>query len=512
MTLGGDWTIGYTGQTLAYANNITFSSSTFLHDWAGSDITLTGQLSGAATPIYLNFDGGNSTPTATFHLAGASANAFTGASSLVALGTVALDTVGQLSGFTGIQVSRSNFGGTLNWNVAETIPGTTIFINRSAIGGGGNINTFATLGMLTTGTTTINGQYKLNNGAGTDGADLWLNTVSGGTLALAGQVTDALSVNARSLTKIGAGTAVLSAITNDYRGVTTVLNGTLLVNNASGSGTGTGAVAVSGVGSTASTFTTTLASQTLTVGSTSGLVLGQSVTGTGIQSGSYIVSIINGTSFNLNKTATAAGATSLSFGATAGILGGTGFMAPTGTAGITVASGGFIAPGSAGIGTLTVDLSGTTGTVSVASGAAFKFELGTANASIGTIAAGSSDRLSLTGASTGDFAFTGNNVDFLGTGAAGYYKLFSTSLGSATTWTGLTSDPTTGVVSVGLSYSGLAGGLTGGQFIVGTASNGGALGDIYFVTTAIPEPATSALLSGAGILTAVAFSRRRRQG
>ncbi|MDP3850396.1 MAG: hypothetical protein Q8Q59_07835 [Luteolibacter sp.] len=204
---------------------------------------------------------------------------------------------------------------------------------------------------------------------------------------------------------------------------------------------------------------------------------------------------------NTSGSGTGTGAVAVS--GTGAILGGTGKIAPTGIAGISVSTGAFIAPG-ASIGTLTVDLSGTTGTVGIASGAGFKFELGTANLTIGSIAGGSSDLLALAGAAAGDFAFNGNNVDFLNTGAVGYYKLFSTSLGSATTWTGLTFDGTTGVVSSGLTYSNLASGPTSGEFIVGTSSNGGTVGDIYF--HAIPEPA-AALLGGLGMLTLL---RRRR--
>lgn len=58
-------------------------------------------------------------------------------------------------------------------------------------------------------------------------------------------------------------------------------------------------------------------------------------------------------------------------------------------------------------------------------------------------------------------------------------------------------------MSSGLSYSNLSGNLTG-NFIIGTAENGGTTGDIYFQI--IPEPST-ALLGGLSVLF---FLRRRR--
>ncbi len=174
-----------------------------------------------------------------------------------------------------------------------------------------------------------------------------------------------------------------------------------------------------------------------------------------------------------------------------GTLGGIGQIYPTGANGITVASGGAIAPG-ASIGTLTINLGGTSGTVTIDSGGGFKFELGTAGASLASV--GISDLLVLAGASASDVAFNGNVVNFLGTGQVGYYKLFDTTH-DATTWTGLTFDGTTGVVSAGLSATNLAGGLTG-TLIVGTASNGASsVGDIYLAVEVIPEPGSLALVA-----------------
>jgi hypothetical protein len=138
------------------------------------------------------------------------------------------------------------------------------------------------------------------------------------------------------------------------------------------------------------------------------------------------------------------------------------------------------------------------------SNSSFKFELGTANASIGSIAGGSSDMIALTGVSASDFAFNGNNIDFLGTGTGqGFYRLFDTSL-DATTWVGLTFNGTTGLVSAGLTASNFTGGPSA-DFFVGTAANGGNLGDIYL--NVVPEPSTWVLIALG--LTFVVVTRRR---
>ncbi len=63
-----------------------------------------------------------------------------------------------------------------------------------------------------------------------------------------------------------------------------------------------------------STFTTTSGSATVTTGSTTGLVVGQTVTGTGFPAGTRITSITNSTTFVANQNATATGTPSLAFG------------------------------------------------------------------------------------------------------------------------------------------------------------------------------------------------------
>jgi len=161
---------------------------------------------------------------------------------------------------------------------------------------------------------------------------------------------------------------------------------------------------------------------------------------------------------------------------------------------------GTISPG-ASIGTLTMNLGSTSGTIAMALGAEFKFELGAPGASID--AYGSSDQIRLTGAAASDFSFNGNVIDFRGTGTTnGFYKLFDTDFAISTTWTGLTVDGT-GLITAGLSATNIGAGLTGELIMGGGSTYGGDAGDIYLL---IPE-SSSALLGSIG---ALCLLRRRR--
>ena len=211
--------------------------------------------------------------------------------------------------------------------------------------------------------------------------------------------------------------------------------------------------------------------------------------GTTVNNGTLLVN-------NSSGSGTGTGAVTVDAG---GRLGGTGTLAPTGSHGVNIT--GVLAPGgSVGTGNFTMDLAGTSGSVTMNSGASFQYDLGVSGSDIGHV--GSSDLLSIAGSGASAFAFNGNTIDFLNTGSLGFYKLFHTGRNNADTWTGLTFS-STGLITGGLTVSNLADGYSG-NLIMGGNTLGGTAGDIYLQV--VPEPA-AALLGGMGLL--LLMSRRR---
>ena len=404
-----------------------------------------------------------------------------------------------------IQVGQEIYGtGIAAGTVVTSVSGTTIGINQATTGAN-DANPYA-FGGANQAIASTTANLGLGEGMPGSGFNGYITGIQGNIVTTYGinngNLTSGLTTNGLpAWDSLGTGTVTVKSGTLDLGGLshtTQTLPGVIINGGTIQNGT---------LASTSYTADVTAGTATVSANlSGTGAALSKSGAGTVVLSGANTytagTTISTGTLLANNTTGsgTGTGALSVSSGAK---LGGTGIIAPTGANGLAVS--GKIAPG-ASIGTLTVNLGSTTGKVTMGSGSSFEFELGTANASIGSIAAGSSDLLAITGASSGDFTFNLNNVDFLGTGQEGYYKLFSTSSGNANTWSGLTFDGTTGIVSAGLSYSNLASGLSG-NFVVGTLSNGGTVGDIYFA--AVPEPKVTAAVILLGVVFAI--MRRRRQ-
>ncbi len=225
-----------------------------------------------------------------------------------------------------------------------------------------------------------------------------------------------------------------------------VLNG--VISNATGAGSFGTTVTKSGTG-------------TLTLGAATNVYTGATTVSDGVL-------LVNG---QLNSSSTLGVAA-------AGTVGGTGVI--NGVATID----GAVAPGSGGIGTLTVS-NNVTWNDSVND---WKFELGAAGASM--LSPGTSDLLAI----TGDFTKgTGSSFtfDFLGTGAQGWYKLAD--------WSGSTTFAGTDFAGVNLGS-----GLSVGGFTVD-----GGTSALYLEV--VPEPSTVALLALSGVALASHVIRRRRR-
>jgi len=200
----------------------------------------------------------------------------------------------------------------------------------------------------------------------------------------------------------------------------------------------------------------------------------------------------------LVNTAQAAGNSGTGSGnvnVTAGTLGGIGIVRPGTGNTVTVNSGAFLAPGdstaASTIGTLVLDGNGTTSALlAMSSGSKFSFDLGTGV---------SSDKLNFWNYLTGDFAINANAVDFTldasVTSGSHTFNLFNFYTNNGVT---LSTD-----IFSGLAFGTLSSNIGAHSFDYTTP------GQINLVVTAVPEPATWALLAFS--LTTVTVMRRRRK-
>lgn len=159
-------------------------------------------------------------------------------------------------------------------------------------------------------------------------------------------------------------------------------------------------------------------------------LVGTPTTGTVILAAANIyegnTEVLGGTLLATNTTGSATGFGALTV-ASGAKLAGTGIIAPTGTNGITVANGGSLNLLDGATGNFNVNLNGTSGGTTFASGATLAFELD---------APGTSDKVIVTGAAGSTVTFNSNVVDLLGLAgaAAGDYTLFT--FDANTTYTG----------------------------------------------------------------------------
>lgn len=441
------------------------------------------------------------------------ANNFTStmSTSLVFAGTGA--TTGRTLQFTG-NLTKSGSGANLTFrrstagtnSLGVIVSGTVIHI------GAGASNTYA----LNFGTGVAN-EYVESFTAGAmslSGTGAFVNFMVGatsgsatvtGALDMSG-TTNVVNIRANSVTSsttsgvlqvgslTGGNAGTIIRTNSNTTGSTAISTGTLAINGASGSASFDGIITNGGANG-ASQFASNVLAVRKVNGGTQAFTRANGYTGgTTITGGTLLIS-----------NSVVAGGSGVGTGAVvvsgSGVLGGTGLIETAGSAGTTIAAGAVLAPGNTGIGTLTFSGSSTTGTVlNLQSTATIRMELGSAGLLIST--PGSSDALAFLGAASGDVSFNNTNIDFLGTGSVGWYKVFDTDLTTGTTWTGLTLSGQT--VTAGLNVVNLGGGLTG-TFVVGDGTTGD-YNDIYLQV--VPEPG-SVLLFGVGATLFLARLRRR---
>lgn len=349
-----------------------------------------------------------------------------------------------------------------------------------------------------------------------------------------------------SIVKEGIGTLEIHGVNNTFSGGVTVNEGTLKAGTGNTTGTvfGTGAIVINGNGTLETaqkavevrslngsgkitnasgagdyTFTVNTTSATDhfsgTIENASGyLALSKNGTGTLKLSGSNTYSgqtkvnagtlLINGT--HIEATAISGrGYGSASTGryqvASGATLGGTGRIAGNNTQAnsnlVLVESGGTLAPGSGGIGTLVLDgahISGSGARVlNMDTGANFAFDLSGSG--------GTADELHFWNYASGDFLLNSNDINLTLSGSltAGTYTvtLFRFFSDSGTT-------AVTGGITSGLDIGVLGPGITGTPFLTYNGST------IDLTYTVIPEPGTVGLLWVVGVGMALLSPRRRR--
>ena len=115
-------------------------------------------------------------------------------------------------------------------------------------------------------------------------------------------INNTIDSTALSVTKAGAGTWILGNVANTYSGATTISAGALRAQDAGSNAT------------SAVTLSTSSSSTVLDLASTTGLSVGQTVSGTGIAGGTTIASILGPTQIRLSTANSVASGTSLTFG------------------------------------------------------------------------------------------------------------------------------------------------------------------------------------------------------
>ncbi len=368
---------------------------------------------------------------------------FTGATAVVGLqtgvaGTTAINNALDLGNITqGLTLNSDGTGSTLDI--------TTSSISNAGGSGAISIGRFAgdaSYGLAAgTGTGTVkfsgSGFTISKNVTGFTNQSILEFSPSSGTQTWSGNFTGFAGTS--NIVKSGAGTAALGGA-NTYVSQTVVNVGTLLLNGTH-----------------------------VTTASTGGL--GRATTG----------------NFQVESGATLGGAGRIAVGVTS---------ANTTNNAILVKSGGFLAPGSNGIGTLTMDAvnfnptgTGTDVYLNMASGSQFNFDLDGSG--------GTPDSIALWNYASGDLLLNNNaiNLDLLGTTAAGTYTvtLFSFFSNSGVTLTA------SGIAS-GLTLGSLDANISSANIIYGTNT-------IDLQYTVVPEPSTWLLLAGS--LTSLMVLRRR---
>ncbi|GAT32305.1 PEP-CTERM protein-sorting domain-containing protein [Terrimicrobium sacchariphilum] len=413
-----------------------------------------------------------------------------GVRSITIGGSATIDENGKALSITGTNLFNFNSSSaqTLNANIS---------VNSMAVGGGtagltltNTNNSFGALsitgGSVVTGSTLSSGGGNSTLGKGTITIG---GNASNGTLRYSGATATANQVlqhDARASVSTFEVSNAGTTLTNAGNLTTSSSNNTVVGNGWELGGAGN--LKLTGVISD-STATTRTGTTVKKIGSGT-LVLGGVSTFTGGTTVSEGVLLVN-TAQTAGNSGTGTGSVSVA----AGTLGGTGIIRPGTGNSISVASGAILAPGDStavsSIGTLVLDGGGTAAPLlTMNSGAQFSFDLGTAS---------TSDRLNVWNYSSGDFVLSANAVNL---------TLDASIQSGSYTFTLFNFYTNNGAALSADTFSGLALGTLSSNISSATFDYSMA-GQIKLNVTAVPEPASIALL-GTGLLLVMTMRRRRQ--
>ncbi len=257
-------------------------------------------------------------------------NTYTGVTT-IAQGTLAITSLANIGVNSGIGAGNATSNATNAASLVLGTNGTTGFLQYV----GQNNSSFLTLiqspSVMTNRLFTLAGNGGLDSSGGYGGssvgagaannAAIWFTNTAPVAFSTGGSKTFTLQGNSTgdneidlqlinntidgsplSVTKAGSGTWILGNTNNSYSGVTTITAGALRAQDANSNAT------------SGTTITPTAASNILTLASSNGLSIGQTVTGAGIPAGTTITSILSPTQIQLSTTDTVATGTALTFG------------------------------------------------------------------------------------------------------------------------------------------------------------------------------------------------------
>lgn len=465
----------YSSTSTWTAQSITFDSAAGAFNIGPSNGQTVNRFAMSNGSTIVQNSANNETIAATIALNGTTSVSGTGAGSLT-LGSVRIGTSGSL-----LNLGRNNViigtisTATASWGTVRVLPGVTTTFSAANTG---------TLGAL-------NFNVDAGGAAGSSASTIIATNAGGFTSSAAISSSDVTFGGSVAMNFTGAFTLLGNAaktITFNNTGGTTLSGSTIQLGAVNGTGARTVTMTVGG---TASALISGALVSNASTGLTSVLKNGSGTltfSGANTYTGDTVVSVgtlLANTAVSGTNSATGAGTVSVS---ATGTLGGIGQITPGAGKQITVANGGTMAPGDAGIGTLTVNGANTTSAVlSLATGANFAFELNSTGS--GNF---QSDKIALLNGAANDFVFGGSNVinftDLSGGSLAhGAYILFTADAASA--YSGFEN------LSIGTGLDAYAGStlqLSGNDII------------LYVV----PEPTTWAQLAIG--LTMVIVLRRRR--